>query len=269
MNTLDRTPHKTFIPANPLINKLKSVDDIDETECTYLGVFKKTLFFIAMTALGVLLTVYFAASGAITVNPLTDELFVDTIVVWLLLISAGIFVIFPFLAFLLRITIPVTGALYCMAVGFLFSFFATLDAELGSYIMLALVLTLAIVTVMGYLFAKGIIRVTAKLRAVSTSLLLAAVAGSLLLAACSFLPVLGDCIRHLTANPLVSILASASGMIIAILFLLVDFDNIRAIVEDDLPKKYEWYASFSLVFTMVWVYLKVLHLVMQATSKGK
>lgn len=269
MNTLGAVNRRDLMPVNPLIRKLQDVDDVSDNVCTYLGIYKKSLLFVAMIAVGVLLAVYFSATGFITVIPAADELFVERVVILLLLIAVGIFVIFPFLAFLLRVTIPVTGSLYCISVGFLFGFFAMLDVELGSYILLALALTLALVSAMGFLFAKGIIRVTLKLRAVTTTMFLAMVIGSLLLLLCMFVPFLRDCVVHLTANPLISAVASASGMVIAILFLLVDFDNIRSTVESQLPKKYEWFASFGLVFTVVWVYIKILQLVLQATNNGK
>lgn len=256
------------VPVNPLVKKLWSVDTYSENTATYGGVYRKCLFFLGMTALGALLAVFFAAAGYIYVNPMTDELSVDRLVVLLLLIGMGVFLVFPFLSFLLRITIPVTGSIYCASVGFLFGFVALLDAELGSYVVLALVLTLAVVAVMGFLFAKGIIRVNHKLRAVTSVAFFAMVTGSLLLFVCYFVPFLRECVMQLTNNPLLSIGGAVVGVIVAVLFLLVDFDNVREIVEDQLPKKYEWYAAFSLVFTVVWVYLKILQLIMKIKDRA-
>ena len=38
------------------------------------------------------------------------------------------------------------------------------------------------------------------------------------------------------------------------------FDTIDHVVNDKLPKKYEWQAAFGLSFTILWLYLKVLDL---------
>lgn len=269
MERLGEAKKRDILSVNPLIKRLWSVEEGAETTASYAGIYGKCLFFMCMTLLGVLLAVYFGVSGAISVDPVTDELFVDTAVIWLALVSLVVFIVFPFLAFLLRRTIPVTGSVYCISLGYMFAFLAVLDAEMGSYILLALVLTLAIVAVMGFLYAKGIIRVTEKLRAVSTTLFTAMFLGTVLLILCYFVPFLRDCVQVLLGNPIVSALASVSGMVIAILFLLTDFENMRGIVENRLPRSYEWYASFSLVFTVVWVYLKVLDLVMKAKNHMK
>lgn len=266
MQTLNASPQQKGIPVNPLLKKLETVYEDEANAASYMGIYKKCLFFLGMTALGVMLAAFFRATGAITVNPAADELFVDKLVIWLLLGSLTVFIVFPFLAFLLRVTIPVTGSVYCFCVGYVFGFFAMLDDSLGGCILLALVLTLALVAVMGFLFAKGYIRVSAKFRAITTATFGGMVLGSVLLLVCCLVPSLRQCVLALAANPLLTSLASIGGLVIAVIFLLVDFDNIRQVVEGNLPKEYEWYASFGLVFTVVWVYLKVLHLVLQAKN---
>ena len=35
------------------------------------------------------------------------------------------------------------------------------------------------------------------------------------------------------------------------------------------PKEYEWSAAFGLVFTVIWLYLKILELVIRITGKNK
>ena len=40
-------------------------------------------------------------------------------------------------------------------------------------------------------------------------------------------------------------------------------------VNDKLPKKYEWMAAFALSFTVIWLYLKVLDLIMTIAGNNK
>ena len=54
---------------------------------------------------------------------------------------------------------------------------------------------------------------------------------------------------------------------IAALFLLVDFDTIQTAVEKQLPRKYEWIAAFGLAFSVIWLFLKVLDLILKLTGK--
>lgn len=56
-------------------------------------------------------------------------------------------------------------------------------------------------------------------------------------------------------------------IIIAALNLVVDFDFIEAGVEKKAPKYMEWYASFGLFVTVVWLYLEILRLLAKARSR--
>lgn len=59
---------------------------------------------------------------------------------------------------------------------------------------------------------------------------------------------------------IVWILFSIFVVVIASLNLVLDFDFIEAWVEARAPKYMEWYASFGLLVTLVWLYLEVLRL---------
>ncbi|WP_301954544.1 Bax inhibitor-1/YccA family protein, partial [Ruminococcus sp.] len=52
-------------------------------------------------------------------------------------------------------------------------------------------------------------------------------------------------------------------IIIAALFLISDFQIIRETVENQRPKEYEWSVSFGLAFTVIWLYFKVLDLLIR------
>ena len=51
--------------------------------------------------------------------------------------------------------------------------------------------------------------------------------------------------------------------------LLVDFDAIEKCVENRLPKKREWMAAFGLAYTIIYLYLRILELLMKIFGKGK
>ncbi|MBQ2093197.1 MAG: Bax inhibitor-1/YccA family protein [Ruminococcus sp.] len=42
-----------------------------------------------------------------------------------------------------------------------------------------------------------------------------------------------------------------------------DFAMIEHVVESKMPAKYEWMAAFGLAFTVLWIYIKVLDLLIQ------
>ena len=54
---------------------------------------------------------------------------------------------------------------------------------------------------------------------------------------------------------------------IAALNLVVDFDFIEEGAEQGLPKHMEWYGAFSLMVTLVWLYIEILRLLMKLRSR--
>lgn len=56
-------------------------------------------------------------------------------------------------------------------------------------------------------------------------------------------------------------------VVVAALNLVLDFDFIEQGVEQGAPKRLEWYAAFSLLVTLVWLYLELLRLLAKLQSR--
>ena len=54
---------------------------------------------------------------------------------------------------------------------------------------------------------------------------------------------------------------------IASLNLVLDFDFIEEGAEKGMPKYLEWYGAFSLIVTLVWLYLEILRLLAKLRSR--
>ena len=67
--------------------------------------------------------------------------------------------------------------------------------------------------------------------------------------------------------PLISIGFSLFVVIIAALNLVLDFDFIEEASEMGLPKYMEWYATFGLLVTLIWLYLEILRLLAKLQSR--
>lgn len=65
----------------------------------------------------------------------------------------------------------------------------------------------------------------------------------------------------------VGILFSLFVVVIAALNLVLDFDTVEQGVEGGAPKYMEWYAAFSLLVTLVWLYLEILRLLSKLQSR--
>ena len=73
----------------------------------------------------------------------------------------------------------------------------------------------------------------------------------------------------LVQNAALSVALAVIGLVISSLLLISDFSLIQTCVEEGYPKEYEWSAAFGLVFTVIWVYMKILDLLMQLNNKSK
>ena len=51
--------------------------------------------------------------------------------------------------------------------------------------------------------------------------------------------------------------------------IMVDLNNMKLLVDNSADKKYEWLAAFSLVTTLMWLYLEILELLVKLALVAK
>ncbi len=116
-----------------------------------------------------------------------------------------------------------------------------------------------------FLYRSGLIKVTAKFRAVMLSLLIGYLLFSIfffIFSLIGIMPAFGD-----ISGLLLVVSVFAAGL--AALFLLIDFDNISQMVEANVDKRYEWLLSLSLLVTLVWLYLQLLRILAILASRNR
>lgn len=261
--------------TNPVIRKLGRVTEqaTAGNAATYGGIGAKTIFFLILTVVGIgvffVLHNMFAGGDVFKMDISGQEIEFAYQEVPIIIGAAFLTFVTPFLAWLLRPVIPVIGSLYAVSQGYLLAFLAAAyKGTYDQYMWLALIITIAIVVVMLFLYMKRIIKVTKKFNAVIRVLFFTTLVSGLSAVIMSFIPWTRGLIQALSGNPIISIGGSIIFIIIAALFLLSDFDAIEKTVEHQLPKKYEWAAAFGLVFTVIWLYFKVLNLLLTINSKS-
>ena len=146
--------------------------------------------------------------------------------------------------------------------GYLLSAIGLLLPEWQGIVHLAMVLTLGIVLSMALIYFLGGLRISSRGRRVLYSILTAYCVTALLASLCALLPPFRMIAVLFLANPLIVILSGVVGVTLATVFLMFDFEAIRDTVENRLPKSHEWVAAYSLVFTVVWLYMEVLDLLL-------
>lgn len=258
---------RNFFSSNPVMHRLESVNEYSESDAaTYGGIAAKTAFFLLFSVIGIaverVLSPMLATGQTIDLNIKGFHTSLYTGEVIALFASVILAIVFQLLAFFAKPTTPVTGALYCVTQGYMISFLIFKVLHGYEYLgLLALAITITIVLVMAVLYATGLIRVTKKFKTVMMTLFITVIAVSLLMLIGSFIPATAETVMQIRNNFAVSIGFSVVFIIIASLFLICDFSTIDHVVQDQLPKKYEWQAAFGLSFTVLWLYLKVLDLI--------
>ena len=123
----------------------------------------------------------------------------------------------------------------------------------------AMACTLVVMTSMLFLYKNGYVKVTEKMRSVVT----VAAVGVMLFYLVAFLGSLFGAAGMLNAamgNGLFGIGFSIFMVGLGAFFLLLDFDMIEKGEYAQAPKYLEWYAAFSLMLTLVWLYVEMLRL---------
>ena len=128
----------------------------------------------------------------------------------------------------------------------------------------AIGLTFGILASLLFCYKSGIIKPTENFRL----MIFSATMGIALLYLVSFImSFFGNSIGFIHSNGIYGIGFSLFVVAIASLNLVLDFDFIEEGSEVGLPKYMEWYGAFSLMVTLVWLYLEILRLLMKLRSR--
>ena len=157
---------------------------------------------------------------------------------------------------------PITGSLYAVFAGLAMgSISGFVNAKYQNSVVLAVFITMGILFSMLLLYKNRIIRATPAF--VKTVI---AATGAIFVVymvsfAASFFGMHDVLMLH-SSGPL-GIGISLVVIVIASLNLILDFDLIERGANEGAPKFMEWYGAFALLVTLVWIYVRVLELIMK------
>ena len=125
-------------------------------------------------------------------------------------------------------------------------------------------LTFLIVAAMLFFYKSGIIKPTENFRLMIWS----GIVGVFSLYLINFIMMFfGNSIGFIHSNGTFGILFSLFVVGLASMTLVLDFDFIEEAADKGLPKYMEWYSAFSLMVTLIWLYMEVLRLLMKLQSR--
>ena len=272
-----KTPARTLLRPNPVLRFLSKADDrVLDGAASYTGIAAKTCIFLALTLLGMiaqlLVSAVYANAPVWQSFTFYEQYTVALTLNETLILGAVLAVGFvaEMIGIFARITIPVTGSIYAAGQGYVISFLVFKVLKDFEYLGLeALLLTVAVVAGMSWLYTSGRIRVCGKFRTVLYSLLIGSIAFGVITLLGNLIPFTRPFVQGIFANPALAIGLDVIGILLASLFLVSDFSMIDSCVKEGYPKEYEWSAAFGLVFTVLWLYLRILELVISLSDNGK
>ncbi len=152
----------------------------------------------------------------------------------------------------------ITGPLYALCMGTVVgSISAVYNDVYPGIVLQAIMCTIGVFAIMLFLYGTRIIKVTNKL-AIG---IVAATGGIFLTYLASFIWMLfTNGTPAIFESGVIGIGFSVLVVGVAAFNLLLDFNFVERGVEAGLPKGMEWYAAFSLVVTLIWLYIEMLRL---------
>ena len=158
-------------------------------------------------------------------------------------------------------TAPAYAAIEGVALGGITMIF---EAQYPGIGIQAIGLTFGILASLLFCYKSGIIKPTENLRL----MIVAGTMGIFILYLVSYImSFFGNSIGFIHSNGLFGIGFSLFVVAIASLNLVLDFDFIEEGAEKGMPKYLEWYGAFSLMVTLVWLYLEILRLLAKLRSR--
>ena len=153
---------------------------------------------------------------------------------------------------------PYTAPAYAILEGiFLGAISAMYDLQFKGIALQAMMLTVAVLFLMLFLYRMQIIKVTEKFKLV---VVCATGAIMLLYLVSMVLGFFSISIPFMHGSGWISIGLSLVIVVVAALNLALDFDLIENGANSGAPKHMEWYGGFALLVTLVWLYLEMLRL---------
>lgn len=152
------------------------------------------------------------------------------------------------------VTAPAYAALEGLALG---AVSAVFEAQYPGVVIQAVGLSVGVLAVMLFVYGTGVIRATERFKIGVVAATGAVCLVYLVDVVASFF---GTRLPFIHESGLVGIGFSLVVVVIAALNLILDFDFIQQGVGRQAPKYMEWYGGFSLLVTLVWMYLEILRL---------
>lgn len=238
--------------SNIAMNGFKHVKHSQNThnQMSLSGTLNKTLLLTLLVFIGG----YLSWSQTIPLTLLMPVM-IGTLVLSLIIIFTLMFK--PMLANILAPIYSIAEGVFLGMISLLF------EGMYPGIVVQAILLTLSIALVMNLLYRNKIIKVTKKFQSIIIAATLGIFAVYMISMVMSFF---GTSIPLIHEGGPIGIIFSLFVVTIASLNLLLDFHFIDKQIENKMPKGMEWYGAFTIMVTLIWIYIEVLKLLSKIRS---
>lgn len=239
--------------GNPLFNEKAYEQAVSRTargqEMTLQGTVNKSFFLLLLCVVG----------GLISWNNY------QAVFSWAWLIFFATLVV-TFIIIFKKTTAPLLAPVYAFGEGLLLGIIsAAYNAQYQGIVAQAIVITLLVFGIMLFIYRTGIIKVN---RTFIIGVTAATGAIALFYLASLVLQLFGVQVGYFTSNSGWAIAINAIICVVAAMNFLIDFDFIDKLTSQIIAPKYmEWYAGFSLMVTLIWLYLEILRLLARSRNR--
>lgn len=261
--------------GNPVLARMDRFEDFAAGErASFKGIAAKSFYFLALILLGLAAFIYmhsyFGNQGYDAVEITESYTIYANEMMIFLGATIATFIAGLIAAFVPRTT-PVTGSVYCAGMGYAVTFISyTYAAQVKGIVVEALLLTILLIAVMAVLYFTGIVKVGSRFRTVVYAALSVTLIASVIFMLLRWIFPSSSIVKSLVAiqyGPL-GIVFAFLGVALACLLVIDDFDHIVTTVNYGLSKKYEWTASYGLMISIIYLYLRVLELIFRYSRRN-
>ena len=196
----------------------------------------------------------------------------DTFVIVALIAGPLVALIAGIIALRVPSTSAVLGSVYCLFYGLAIGAIAAILEWVGygGLVLMALLCTVIVAGVMSLLYFSGTVKVGSKFKRVVFTAIIALVLSQLMFFLLSlFIPSVSAFMAFSDGFFWIQLAVCSLMIIFAACMILIDLDHITAVVEEGLGKKYEWRAAFSLMITLIWLFMQILRFLLLIASKRR
>lgn len=260
-----------LLVPNPMARKLNNMETESDHPISFHKISRKCMVFIAIALVGILLTIQMQQFGRhLDEIPIFNQLYKDKyeylfnstlpcLVAFGL--AAFLHIGIPFIAFLFKKKAIVTGGLYCISAGFIYSYCCILGLSKKDDLITALIITITycLVILLNFI-VRGVVITKTFSRIIMSLVGFVHLCGILpkvgtYLPAFSFMTPIFD--GHITLKLVCAVFSVGLGGV----FLLVVLDILQNVKDRKISDEYEWYCAFSVVFSIIWMFVRILSLI--------